>query len=177
MSPRVTRSEVVATGDAARPLRCTLSFESADTLREVVGELGQHLKLIGLGLCVEISQRGQDLTVMGEDAAPTSGAMLDVVEDWADANAKLGETPPRVVGRSESLLRGTKLSRGAQAYSLYMFQRVADVHRALDPSDRETVDAVIAGTGWEDILARRPRHRLDKKGYDLVFTTPPECQG
>ena len=66
MPPRVTRSESVATGDAARPLRCTLSFESADTLREVVGELGHHLKLIGRGLSVEISQRGQELTVLGE---------------------------------------------------------------------------------------------------------------
>lgn len=117
------------------------------------------------------------LTVMGGDAAPTLLATLDVVEDWADTNAKIGETPPRAVGQSESPLRGTTLVRGVQAYSLYMFQRVSDAYHALGESDRKAVDAALAGTGWEPVLARRPRHRLDKKGYDLVFTTPPAPEG
>jgi phosphate starvation-inducible PhoH-like protein len=61
----VTRSEVSETGDDARPTRCTLSFENPDALREVVGELGKHLKILSGILGVEISQRGMDLMLLG----------------------------------------------------------------------------------------------------------------
>ena len=41
----------------------------ADTLREVVGELGKHLKIISEVMSVEVAQRGQSITVLGQDAA------------------------------------------------------------------------------------------------------------
>jgi len=53
------------TGDDARPNRCSLSFENPDALREVVGELGKHLKILAGILGVEISQRGANVTVLG----------------------------------------------------------------------------------------------------------------
>jgi phosphate starvation-inducible PhoH-like protein len=56
---------MIATGEEDRPIRCTLSFDSTDVLRELVGELGKHLKLIGGVMSVEIAQRGQDLTLIG----------------------------------------------------------------------------------------------------------------
>ena len=62
------RSDFVATGDPDGAVRCTLSYESADTLREVVGELGKHLKMVGKALSVEISQRGQEVTIVGTRA-------------------------------------------------------------------------------------------------------------
>ena len=100
MPPRVTRSESVATGDAARPLRCTLSFESADTLREVVGELGHHLKLIGRGLDVEISQRGQELNVLGQgpDVA-VAASLLEQLEAIAGTGYELRSPDIEQAGR------------------------------------------------------------------------------
>jgi phosphate starvation-inducible PhoH-like protein len=100
MPPRVTRSESVATGDAARPLRCTLSFESADTLREVVGELGHHLKLIGRGLDVEISQRGQELNVVGQgpDVA-VAASLLEQLEAIAGTGYELRSPDIEQAGR------------------------------------------------------------------------------
>ena len=41
----------------------------ADTLREVVGELGKHLKIISEVMSVEVAQRGQSITVLGQEAA------------------------------------------------------------------------------------------------------------
>jgi phosphate starvation-inducible PhoH-like protein len=72
----VTRSDFVATGEPEGTVRCTLSYESPDTLREVVGELGKHLKLVGQALRVEISQRGQDLTIIGGRADVEKSAFL-----------------------------------------------------------------------------------------------------
>ncbi len=57
---------MTATGEEDRPIRCTLSFDSTDALRELVGELGNHLKLIGRVMSVDIAQRGQDLTLLGK---------------------------------------------------------------------------------------------------------------
>jgi phosphate starvation-inducible PhoH-like protein len=42
----------------------------------VVGELGQHLKLIGRTLDVDISQRGQDLMVVGTESTVAAAASL-----------------------------------------------------------------------------------------------------
>jgi phosphate starvation-inducible PhoH-like protein len=64
------------TGEDDRPIRCTLSFESADALRELVGELGKHLKLIGGVMSVDIAQRGQDLTLMGTGEQVENAARL-----------------------------------------------------------------------------------------------------
>jgi phosphate starvation-inducible PhoH-like protein len=72
----VTRSDLVATGDEARPYQCTLCFESSDALREVSGELGHHLKLTAGLLGVEIAQRGQKLTIQGEQHSVAAAAGL-----------------------------------------------------------------------------------------------------
>ena len=69
----VRRSPVTATGDDARPARITLEFEMADTLREVVGELGKHLKIISEVMSVEVAQRGQSLTVLGQEIRRRAG--------------------------------------------------------------------------------------------------------
>jgi len=54
----------------------TLEFETADTLREVVGELGKHLKLISDVMTVDVAQRGQSLTVLGDETAVERAATL-----------------------------------------------------------------------------------------------------
>lgn len=110
--------------------------------------------------------------VMGEDAAPMLIALSASVEQWADEHAVIGEKPPRVVGRATADLRGRPLVRGAQAYALWMLQRVLDTYRGLTDAERETADAMLAGTGWEALLRYQPRHRMEKRGFDLCFTDP-----
>jgi glutathione S-transferase len=109
------------------------------------------------------------LRVMGQDAAPMLLALVASAEEWADEHAVIGEKPPRVVGRAESTLRGRPLVRGAQAYALWMLQRVLDPYRALPEAERQSVDAALAGTGWEAVLQYEPRHRIGKRGFDLCF--------
>ena len=109
------------------------------------------------------------LTVMGEDGAPTILRLVRAVEAWAEQHAEIGETPPRAVGKIRAPLRGGEIERVAQAYSLYKIQRLADLLESLAEADRERVEQVLAGTGWGELLAHRPRFRLAKKGYDLVF--------
>ncbi len=108
-------------------------------------------------------------TVMGEDGAPTILRLVEAVEAWADENAVIGETPPRAIGKIRAPLRGGEIERGAQVYSLYMLQRLTDRLAALSEPDRKQVESTLAGTGWAELLAYRPRHRVAKKGYDLVF--------
>lgn len=112
------------------------------------------------------------LAVMGQDGVPLLLALAEAIEAWADEHAVIGETPPRAIGMVEAPLRGTTITRGAQTYSLWMLQRVLDPYRALDESARAQVDAALAGTGWEPLLAYTPRHRLEKRGTDLVFVAP-----
>ena len=57
-------------------MRCTLSYQDADALREVVGELGKHLKIVTGVLGVEIAQRGSELTLLGESEAVELAAAL-----------------------------------------------------------------------------------------------------
>jgi len=110
------------------------------------------------------------LAVMGRDAAPVLLAMAGAVEDWLDREGEVGKVPERRIGMIEADLRGTQLSRVAQSYSLWMLHRVVDAYRDLGAAGRESVDAALAGTGWEPVMAYAPRHRLAKRGYDLVLT-------
>ncbi len=50
-----------------------------------------------------------------------------------------------------------------------MVQRPLDAYAALTDAERARVDAALAGTGWEMLLACRPRHRMGKRGNDLAL--------
>jgi hypothetical protein len=109
------------------------------------------------------------LGVMGRDSVPV---ILDVVrafESWADSRPADLEQPPRGVAPCKTLLRGAVVERGAGPYTLWMLQRSIDAHRVLGDEERRQVEAAVAGTGWEEVLAYEPRHRLAKRGFDLVF--------
>jgi glutathione S-transferase len=109
------------------------------------------------------------LGAMGRDAAPTICAGLGVFERWADTAPRDGAALPRAVGQIESTLRGQPLVRFAGSYAPYLVQRVLGDYRGLDAAARARVDAAVAGTGWEVVLAHRPRHRVVKRGFDLVL--------
>ena len=60
------RGEVQSTSDPERPLRGSLTVEDPRALRELVGELNQNLKIIQRVLSVRVSQRGDQLIVLGD---------------------------------------------------------------------------------------------------------------
>jgi hypothetical protein len=73
------------------------------------------------------------------------------------------------VGFHATALRGAAFSRYTSSYTLWMLQRPLDAHAALDGPARGAVEAALAGTGLEALLAYRPRHRLAKRRFQLVF--------
>ena len=77
-----------------------------------------------------------------------------------DANISL-----RPVGAEEL---GTKVEI-KNLNSFKMVQRSLDAYRTLSESDRKQVDAALAGTGWEVLLALRLKHRVEKQNYQLVW--------
>ena len=60
------RGEVSSTGEERFPLRTTLTIPEPRVMRELCGELGQNLKVIGRSLRVRINQRGDQLSVSAE---------------------------------------------------------------------------------------------------------------
>jgi hypothetical protein len=111
------------------------------------------------------------LRVMGMDAASMLLQGLEVFVRWADEAPRDGEALPRMVGSIESSLRGLPLVRYAGSYAPWLVQRVLDDYRALDPAARKRVDEAVVGTGWDAVLAHEPRHRVIKRGFDLVLAT------
>jgi hypothetical protein len=77
----------------------------------------------------------------------------------------------------ESSLRGLPVVRYAGCYAPWLVQRVLDDYVALDPADRNRVDLSLAGTGWEAVLAHQPRHRVAKRGYELVLDADKPREG
>jgi len=109
------------------------------------------------------------LTVMGLDAAPVLLDMLRAVERWADERPTDEAKVPRAIGITPTTLRGTEIKRAALPYLLWAFQQVRDVYNGFRDGDRARVDDVLGGTGWEEVLAYTPRHRLRKEKFKLVF--------
>jgi glutathione S-transferase len=79
------------------------------------------------------------------------------------------DEPPRAVGMHTSTLRGVRFERYTSSYTQWMLQRPQDAYTALGDSERTAVDAALAGTGLEAMLTYRPRHRLGKRRFKLVF--------
>ena len=109
------------------------------------------------------------LDLIGHDAVPLLLDGLRDFERWADARPADLETPPRATGFHETSLRGAKFARYTSPYALWMAQRTLDAYAAADAAERAAIDAALAGTGCEALLAWRPRHRLGKRRFQLVF--------
>lgn len=108
------------------------------------------------------------LAVMGRDAAPILLASIDAVQTWADQQPDDELEVPRSVGWINTELRDHPIRRIASSYTLFQTQRVLDAYAALSPVDTAAVDIAFAGTGFDEILALRPRHRFEKKNFQLV---------
>ena len=101
------------------------------------------------------------------DGVPMLLETVKMIDDWIDANPNTA--PPRAVGLCESAYRDTQLSLLCRPYTLWMIQRPLDAYAAQSDAQRGQVDAALEGTGWEALLACRPRHRLGKLENELVL--------
>ena len=52
---------------------------------------------------------------------------------------------------------------------LFSLQLLLDLYRELKSDERRRVDGALTGTGWSELLAYEPRHRLARQGFELVF--------
>jgi glutathione S-transferase len=107
--------------------------------------------------------------LVGRDAVPLLLDAARAVEAWADARDPALEGPPRIVGQHQTRLRGVAMSRATSAYALWMVERPLDAFAALDDAGRAAVRRAFAGSGLEALLDYRPRHRLGKRRFQLVF--------
>ncbi|MCP5071223.1 MAG: glutathione S-transferase family protein [bacterium] len=103
------------------------------------------------------------------DAVPMVAASIEATDTSAAEQAQADEAVPNATGLQQSTYRGVALSAAARPYTLWMVQRPLDAYRDLHEAERAQVDAALAGTGWEKILALRPRHRVEKRNYQLVW--------
>ena len=83
-------------------------------------------------------------------------------------SSRIARSGVDLANRADSALdeTGERLSRMREPAVQASNDTLSDV-------DRARVDSALAGTGWEPVLAYTPRHRLEKKGFDLVFAEPP----
>ncbi|HTO69088.1 MAG TPA: glutathione S-transferase family protein [Myxococcota bacterium] len=106
------------------------------------------------------------LRVMAE-GVPQLLAAVRAIDAWADANA--AAAPPRAIGTFEAPFRDAKLAAMCRPYTLWMVQRPLDAYAALSSAERARVDAALARSGWEPLLACRPAHRLGKRANQLAL--------
>lgn len=111
------------------------------------------------------------LELVGRDAVPLLLDNVRAFEAWADTRPAEMVEPPRAVGSHEAGLRGARFPRMTSPYTSWMVQRPYDAYAALGAEARATVDRALAGTGLEALLAFRPRHRLAKRDFKLIFAS------
>jgi hypothetical protein len=109
------------------------------------------------------------LDLVGRDAVPLLLDTLGDFERWADEQPPELEEPPRAVGFHETGLRDARFQRYTSPYTLWMVQRTLDAYASLTAAERARVDASLAGTGCEALLAHQSRHRLGKRRFKLCF--------
>jgi len=101
------------------------------------------------------------------DGVPMLLDAIAQIDAWADANPDA--SPPRAIGRYETPYRDAKLSLMCRPYTLWMVQRPLAAYTALAEAERARVDAALDGTGWDALLACRPRHRMGKRRNELAL--------
>ncbi len=106
------------------------------------------------------------LRIMADGVPMLLGAIRQI-DAWGDANPDAD--PPRAIGSYETHYRDTNLSLLCRPYTLWMVQRPLDAYTALSEAERARVDAALDGTGWDALLAARPRHRMGKRDNELML--------
>ena len=105
----------------------------------------------------------------GRDAVPFVLDVARAFERWAEETSMRDGFLPRIVGVHRTTLRGVEFERVTTPYTMWMVQRVVDVYRAMSAGERAAVDAELAGTGFEPLLAYEPRWRVRRNPCRLVL--------
>jgi glutathione S-transferase len=109
------------------------------------------------------------LALVGRAAVPVILDCVRAFEAWADGTAMPEGALPRGVSMHATQLCGVPVERFTFSFTLWMVQRVLDAYAALDAGGRAAVDAALAGTGCEALLAYRPRHRVGRRPFTLFL--------
>jgi len=152
----VHRGLPLETGDPALPYRLTLTFDHAAALRELVGEVGRHLKIAGRQLGVRLGQRGDEVYVSGgADEVRVAADVLEQLFEVALAGHHLHGSD---VDQACRMLRSDP---GTRLLSLYQ-------------------DTVAIGVGKKRVHPRSIRQRAYLNAireHDLVFGLGPAGTG
>ena len=144
------------TGDPALPYRLTLAFDHSAALRELVGEVGRHLKVAGRQLGVRLGQRGDEVYVSG-------GA--DEVRVAADVLEQLFE-----VALAGHHLHGSDIDQACRMLRSDPGTRLLSLYQ----------DTVAIGVGKKRVHPRSIRQRAYLNAireHDLVFGLGPAGTG
>lgn len=103
--------------------------------------------------------------IAGESLARVARALAEPMSAFG-----IGKRLPRAVGVHRDRVGGVESNRATTPYTLYMLQRVRDVHDALSPDERRLARNLLDGTGWEAVLDVALPARVDLVGCKVVRT-------
>ena len=155
-SPGIQRGSVETSDDHLLPFRISLVFEDSGALRELVGELGKHLKVAGKALGVRISQRGNQIDIRGQDRSIELAAQV------------LGQLYG--VAQTGYHLHPVDVDQACRMVSSEPEVKLVDLYR----------DTITIGVGKSRVHPRSPRQRAYLhaiRDYELVFGIGPAGTG
>ena len=107
------------------------------------------------------------LAITGRVAGPY---VADTVRALAEhlSTVDVGAHLPRAFAVHPTRIGRVDARRVTTPYTLFMVQRVLDVHRELDDAGRATAARLLADTGWEELIATPPPARVALENHRLV---------
>ena len=109
----------------------------------------------------------EPLRVTGRAAAPYVADTVRALREPL-AVAEIGLPLARAVGGHQTYVCGLAAMRVATPHTLFMVQRVQDLHGTLGADARATVTSLVAGTGWDELIAERTPARVALERHRLV---------
>ena len=131
-------------------------FEDSGALRELVGELGKHLKVAGKALGVRISQRGNQIDIRGQDRSIELAAQV------------LGQLYG--VAQTGYHLHPVDVDQACRMVSSEPEVKLVDLYR----------DTITIGVGKSRVHLRSPRQRAYLhaiRDYELRLVSDPLGRG
>ena len=107
------------------------------------------------------------LRVLAEDFVPEGRAAAQHINAWLAENQPEPGAPAvgrlaMAMGTAEFTLRGKRIVALAQPYRFFLLQRVQAIYESLDPSDKSSVDEMLASCGMSDLLEIKLDRRMGR---------------
>ena len=107
------------------------------------------------------------LRLIGQDAVPFVLDQVRAIETFLDGLPADTTVLPRVVGMHHTALRGVTFERITTPYTLWMLRRVQSTFQALPVAGQMAVRELLADTGCAPLLDYTPRHRVERRPFQL----------